>query len=121
MDFDFFIQNSFNQEVLALELAKIGTFTESDISKNTLLGLFNKVKFSIFKYAYPVLFQTHHFKGIQIFNPRDIMAMKLAAIMDRGTKKADASAMPKMLAKVEWDEVKDFFKHEPIRLTKKYI
>lgn len=96
----------------------------------------------------------------------DIAAMKLAAVMDRGTKKdfidiyelvirgidletmfrfyekkygvfednryslikslqyfddAQRSEMPNMIRKISWEQVKDFFASESMRLAKKYI
>jgi hypothetical protein len=104
--------------------------------------------------------------GLKLTDPRDIAAMKLAAIMDRGTKKdfidlyfmkkkgiaidqafdcyekkygklannlyslikslsffddADQYEMPEMIEKVDWLEVKEFFKQEVLRLTEKYL
>lgn len=87
IDFDFFTPLAFNQKKLAERLMRIGSFQKSDISKDTLLGIFNKVRFSIFRYDYPLLFRTAVFQRISIAHPKDIAAMKLAAIMDRGTKK----------------------------------
>lgn len=87
LDFDFFTPVNFDEKKLSRSLAKIGSFKQTNISKDTLLGLFNKIRFSIFRYDYPLLFPVTRFKNIQIFHPKDIAAMKLAAIMDRGTKK----------------------------------
>ncbi|MBI4067588.1 nucleotidyl transferase AbiEii/AbiGii toxin family protein [Candidatus Gottesmanbacteria bacterium] len=87
VDFDFFTPKSFNSEKIALDLAKIGKFEADTIIKDTLLGSFEKTRFSLFRYVYPLLFPTNHFSDILLADPRDIAAMKLAAIMDRGTKK----------------------------------
>jgi len=104
--------------------------------------------------------------GIELASLKDIAAMKLAAIMDRGTKRdfidlyflvknnisldemfvfydkkfntlesnlysllksltyfddAENSEMPKMLKKASWEEVKNFFKKEVVRVAKKWI
>jgi hypothetical protein len=87
VDFDFFTSESFNQEELAKSLAKYGKFDVSSISKDTLLGIFNDTKFSIFRYQYPLIFETSECLGINVADKIDIAAMKIAAIMGRSTKK----------------------------------
>jgi len=87
-DFDFFTPTSFKSEDLMTKLNKIGNFvlTEKQF-KDTLLGLFNGVKFSIFLYPYPLIDKPIDYLGIKLASLKDIAAMKLAAIMDRGTKR----------------------------------
>lgn len=167
VDFDFFTPTEFKSEAIMRLLQSIGSFQFKEAAeKNTLLGLFNNVKFSLFLYTYPVLFKLIEFEGVSILDPRDIAAMKIAAVMDRGTKKdfidlfflvkkgialeemfryydrkyqalannlysimtslsyfedAEDSDMPEMIQKTHWIEIKQFFKKETIRLTKKYI
>lgn len=167
VDFDFFTPTAFKGKKVMESLQSIGMFVFQEAAeKNTLLGLFNSVKFSLFLYEYPVLFTPLLFDGISVLDPRDIAAMKIAAVMDRGTKKdfidlfflikkevpleamfkyydkkyksfannlysiitslsyfddAEKTDMPKMIAKISWDEVKKFFQEETIRLAKKYL
>lgn len=166
VDFDFFTPKHFKEKKLSKDLAKIGEFVTSEISKDTLLGLFQKIRFSIFRYDYPLLFPATIFNDLHIAHPKDIAAMKLAAIMDRGAKKdfidlfflvqnkvtleealeyydkkyqalanniyslitslsyfvdAEDDHMPKMLAKISWQEVKKFLQKETIRLAKKFL
>lgn len=52
-----------------------------------MVGEFNRVKFSYFFYEYPLIAATIKFLGVNLAHPRDIAAMKLAAISDRGAKK----------------------------------
>ncbi|MBI4009379.1 nucleotidyl transferase AbiEii/AbiGii toxin family protein [Candidatus Roizmanbacteria bacterium] len=87
VDFDFFTPSDFNEKEIIKKLEKIGTFSLQEKKKNTLLGLFEKTKFSLFRYDYPLLVEPPLFHGVRIANPKDIAAMKIAAIMDRGTKK----------------------------------
>lgn len=87
LDFDFFTPRSFNYNAVAKQLKKIGNFNMTRTMKDTLLGEFNGVKFSLFRYEYPLLYKTHSFSGIELADSRDIAAMKIAAVMDRGTKK----------------------------------
>jgi hypothetical protein len=166
LDFDFFTPKSFNAKRLVIELNKLGNFKKETIAADTILGSFNSVKFSYFLYPYPLVKKTESYLHLQIVAPADIAAMKLAAIVDRGTKRdfidlyfiikkkysletifsfydkkyqklaenvysilkslryfedAEESAMPKMIKKVFWEEVKSFFEKEVVRLGKKYL
>jgi len=87
IDFDFFCDRPFSSEKLAETLKKIGDFKPQTILKDTLLGTFNNIKFSIFLYQYPWLFPGLNFQGVRLADPKDIGAMKIAAVMDRGSKK----------------------------------
>ncbi len=87
VDFDFFTQSHFDSKDIASKLKKIGRFTIGTITKDTLLGNFNTIKFSLFFYSYPLLFKTLNYHGVNIASSKDIAAMKIAAVMDRGTKK----------------------------------
>ncbi len=87
VDFDFFTPISFNQESLAKNLSQYGKFTVTSISPDTLLGVFNDTKFSIFRYQYPLISETTDCLGVDVANRKDIGAMKIAAVMGRGTKK----------------------------------
>jgi predicted nucleotidyltransferase component of viral defense system len=166
-DFDFFTSTSFKSEELINKLNKIGSFTLTEKQlKDTLLGFFNGVKFSIFLYPYPLIDKPTNDLGIDLASLKDIAAMKLAAIMDRGTKRdfidlyfliknnisldkmfvfydkkfkalegnlysllkyltyfddAEKSEMPEMLKKVSWEEVKNFFKKEVVKVAKKWL
>ncbi|MBI2028963.1 nucleotidyl transferase AbiEii/AbiGii toxin family protein [Candidatus Gottesmanbacteria bacterium] len=166
VDFDFFTPISFSSSDLAKKLNMLGKFKTQTALSDTLLGTFNDIKFSIFKYNYPLIFPTQNFLGIKLAHPEDIGAMKIAAIMDRGSKKdfidlyflsqrginleecfniynkkykalgnnlysiitslsyfvdAEVAEMPIMLLKVNWEEVKAFFRKEAVRLGKKYL
>lgn len=87
VDFDFFTPNEFEADEVAKSLMTIGEFQMSQKDDSTLLGVFEKVKFSLFIYQYPLIAKTTSFIDIEIANTQDIAAMKIAAVMDRGTKK----------------------------------
>jgi len=87
VDFDFFTNISFSSFDLEKSLKNLGKFETKTVLSDTLLGTFNGVKFSIFYYNYPLLFPVQEFLGVNIADPKDIGAMKIAAVMDRGNKK----------------------------------
>lgn len=87
IDFDFFTPLHFKEKNISKQLATIGDFKINRFEKDTLLGEFNKVKFSLFTYSYSLVKEPTKFLKIDIASPEDIAAMKIAAIMDRGTKK----------------------------------
>ncbi|MBI5123245.1 nucleotidyl transferase AbiEii/AbiGii toxin family protein [Candidatus Roizmanbacteria bacterium] len=88
IDFDFFTPSEFIGKEVIKKLEKVGKFVfQESAEKNTLLGLFQGVRFSLFKYDYPLVMPTINYLGIKLASKEDIFAMKIAAIMDRGTIK----------------------------------
>lgn len=87
LDFDFFTQTKFQPRFLAKKLQQIVNLKIEQIEWGTILGQVGKTKFSLFYYDYPPLFPFKKFKGINVADLRDIAAMKIAAIGDRGTKR----------------------------------
>jgi len=87
VDLDFFTPQEFNAKELAHSLQNIGEFKLDRESWGTILGEFEKIKFSIFVYKYPVLFPFVSLFDINIVDLRDIAAMKIDAISTRGIKR----------------------------------
>ena len=86
-DLDFFSPEVFEENSLAEQLRTAGEFVKDKVSWRTVFGTFEKMKFSIFYYEYPLVAETVDFEGIRIVQPQDISAMKLLAISDRGMKR----------------------------------
>ena len=87
-DFDFFTREKFNAKNLAKKLSKqFSNFKLEKVAWGTVMGYIGKTRFTIFFYDYPLLFRAREFLGINIVDLRDIAAMKIAAISDRGTKR----------------------------------
>ncbi len=165
-DFDFYTKGQFSVEALATDLAKLKGFIQTDlIPPHTLIGTFQDVKFSLFRYDYPLIDTVKQFQHITIAGIKDIAAMKLTAICGRATKRdyidlfilqkqfsfetmlswyeqkfgplgnnlyviikaigffndAEDDSMPQMLIPLSWDEVKNFFAKESIRLGKSLL
>jgi len=88
VDFDFFTTEHFDAAVLGNRLEqKVSGFVKERVDKNTLLGIVNKTKFSLFSYVYPLVAKPVNFLQIPIASIQDIAAMKVAAIADRGIKR----------------------------------
>ncbi len=165
-DLDFFSLQSFDPRAMSVQLARFGTFTPTFAEGISLIGTFEGVKFSYFQYNYPLLFPVSTIFDVSVVAPKDIAAMKIAAVMDRGTKRdfvdlyelvqqsilmeemfslynqkykalenniisilrslryfddAEKGDMPDMIRVVSWDEIKQFFISESVRLAKKYL
>lgn len=87
IDFDFFSRETFDPHLLSEQLKKLGEFQEVAAKGISLIGELNKIKLSYFQYNYPLVEPTSSFLNVSIAHPHDIAAMKLVALMDRGTKR----------------------------------
>jgi len=88
VDFDFFTAKRFDAKLLARNLEKIpAQFTLERLEQDTLLGFLGKTKFSIFFWDYPLLAKIDSYLGVNLASTKDIAAMKLLAISDRGIKR----------------------------------
>lgn len=87
-DFDFFTQKKFDEERLIQTLKKLlSNFRLERRDWQTILAYIGDVRFSLFFYNYPLLANTHKFLNVNITDIKDIAAMKIAAIADRGVKR----------------------------------
>lgn len=87
IDFDFFTDKTFELVEVKNILNSIGKYTGQHEAPRTMVGKFNEAKFSLFYYPYKLIDKTIDFQEINLANIKDIAAMKLVAITDRGTKK----------------------------------
>jgi len=87
-DSDFFTPKKFDERILVQRFAELSSNFELERKDwGTILGYFGETRFSLFFYKYPLLFKTHKFLDINVADIKDIAAMKIAAIADRGTKR----------------------------------
>jgi predicted nucleotidyltransferase component of viral defense system len=87
IDLDFFTDKHFDEKLRVKKIEQLGKFKQQDLDKETILGNFMKVKFSCFYYSYPLLDKLDSFEGIRVAGFKDLAAMKMQAIGDRGTKR----------------------------------
>ncbi len=86
-DLDFFTPDEFDERIMSSELSRLPEFTEESLGRRTVLGKIGPTKFSIFYYKTKLLDPLEHFEGINILQSRDIAAMKLHAITQRGVRR----------------------------------
>lgn len=89
VDFDFFSENDFNNELIKQKLFPV---PENEIKmfadeKNTLKVAVNGIFVSFFHYPYKLLKNTIKWNGIELASVEDIACMKIIAISQRAEKK----------------------------------
>jgi hypothetical protein len=87
VDFDFFTQERFVPQEISKKLSHLGSFVVDQADKGTVLGKFEKVKFSLFVYEYPLIEKTHSYLEISLASLQDIAAMKIDALSSRGARR----------------------------------
>lgn len=87
-DFDFFTPKAFNENMIIQRIKEIVPDFQLERKEwRTILGYIKDSRFSLFFYSYPLLFKTNNFLGANIADIKDIAAMKIAAVSDRGVKR----------------------------------
>ncbi|MFZ5366185.1 MAG: nucleotidyl transferase AbiEii/AbiGii toxin family protein [Patescibacteria group bacterium] len=117
LDFDFFTPRSFDAKQLTLKLGKLGNFKKETIKSDTIVGEFNKVKFSFFYFPYPLVKKLGRFLNLQLADPADIGAMKIAAIVDRGTKRDFIDLYFLIKEKYQIEEILKFYNKKYQKLS----
>lgn len=87
LDLDFFTRDVFEELTIENKLRELGDFERERLDWRTILGTFERVKFSYFYYEYPLVVDTILFENVALAQPPDIAAMKLQAISDRGARR----------------------------------
>lgn len=87
VDLDFFTPHDFRAAQLTESLSQLGTFVPIDIKDNSIICQIDNVQLSLFKYGYPLLDSLDFYCKVPIASIRDIAAMKIIAIGDRGSRK----------------------------------
>jgi len=87
VDLDFFGPASFDPTDLAGQLSELGLFRLERLAPDTLLGEWEGVRISVFRYRYPLIAAPSRVLGIAIAGLEDLAAMKLDAVSMRGTRR----------------------------------
>lgn len=86
VDLDFFTPIAFEPSTLASQLG-IGPESITGQAEGTLQIRINRVKVELLKHAYPRLAADEVIQGIRMWSLEDLVAMKLNAVANRGSKK----------------------------------
>jgi len=108
VDLDFFCINDFSTQAISDKLIQMGHLKTTSRSHDTFNGSLNGVNLSFFKYPYKLLFPLKEYSGVHLADERDIAAMKILAISDRGSKK-DFIDLFVLLKRYSLEEILKFF------------
>ena len=86
-DLDFFVNKRFDAKDTVRKLKKIKEYRLEKMSWQTVLGYIENIQCTLFFYQYPLLINAHEFQGCKIADLKDLAAMKIAALSDRGVKR----------------------------------
>ncbi len=87
VDMDFFTAESFEPATILSQLNSKLDFTVVDVGAGTLHITIYDQKISFFYYPYKLLFPLLDYNGCPVADYRDVVAMKIIAIAQRGSKK----------------------------------
>ena len=109
IDLDLFTQNDISVRELNKHLSKEYGFIERYKAHNTLKGEINGVFIDCIKYDYPLLKPLSTEENIRIASFEDVIAMKLSAITDNGTRLKDFVDISFLSTKYSLEAMLDFY------------
>jgi hypothetical protein len=83
-DLDFFTKVKFNEDILQ---EKLSSFPITYKSEGTIYAEISEIKVSFFYYPYELMFELNKIDSLSIASLKDILPMKVNAIINRGSKK----------------------------------
>jgi hypothetical protein len=87
VDLDWFTPQEFDEQIWQMKWeAQLG-FTLQARDWQTLTGQVDHVKTALYYYMYPLIDATANYQGLKVAGLKDLAAMKLDAVMSRGTKR----------------------------------
>lgn len=107
-DLDFFGRINEDSEELRDILRKVGSVEVASVSKNINIFWINGIKVDMVNYPYPWLDLPIEENGVRLASLNDIAAMKIAAIVNRGTKK-DFIDLYMLLQSFSLDNILDMY------------
>jgi predicted nucleotidyltransferase component of viral defense system len=110
VDLDFFTLSPFEAQDLAEQL-NINHNSITGIAKGTLQIHHNDLKIEFLKHSYPQLDNIEVIDGIKIWSLADVAAMKINAIVNRGSKK-DFHDLAALLAVHPLESILHFYKEK---------
>lgn len=109
VDLDLFTKDDFDlQELRELLVNKYNLRVSYEKGK-TLKGFINNVKIDLIKYDYPQVCSVETIEGIRFESIPDIIAMKLSAICDNGSRMKDFIDIAFLSSKYSFDDMLKFY------------
>jgi len=87
VDLDWFTPNEFDEKMWQMRWETKWNFNLRNRDWQTLTGEIADVKTSLYFYKYPLIEEATTHKGLEIASLKDLSAMKLDAVISRGTKR----------------------------------
>jgi len=109
VDLDLFTKDDFDlQELMELLVNKYNLRVSYEKGK-TLKGFINNVKIDLIKYDYPQVCSVEIIEGIRFESIPDVIAMKLSAICDNGSRMKDFIDIAFLSSKYSFDDMLKFY------------
>lgn len=108
VDIDLFGNQNIDREVFEEKLKEYGITEVAQSTKNIFISSINNIKVDFVNYNYPLLKQFKTIENIRLASLEDIAAMKLNAIMGRGSRK-DFIDLYFLLKEFSMKQILDFY------------
>lgn len=109
VDLDLFTKDDFDLQELRELLVNKYDFQVSYEKGKTLKGFINNVKIDLIKYDYPQVCSVETIEGIRFESIPDVIAMKLSAICDNGSRMKDFIDIAFLSSKYSFDDMLKFY------------
>ncbi|RDV82358.1 hypothetical protein DXX99_07915 [Ammonifex thiophilus] len=120
-DLDFFSERDFDPEATAHKIAGILPVQVQSVSEGTLHLICNKTRVSLLHYPYKVVFPFLCFEGCPVADYRDIAAMKLFAVGQRGFRKDFVDLYFSLCKSLSLDELKQIIDRKCVNVRYNWV
>lgn len=112
VDLDFFTPAAFDTKTLEQFLVEHYGFRNSFSALNTLKGTIGEVKIDCITHAYQYVVPPYQENGIRLYGIEDIIAMKLSAISDDGSRLKDFIDIACLSTRFSFASMLGFYEHK---------
>ena len=112
IDLDLFSPTGFDTKTLEKHLNQTYGFIKQKESDATLMGYIDNIKIDCIMYDYPLVQPVCVYEGIRLCSIADIVAMKLVAISQNGTRLKDFVDVAYLSTKMSLKEMLGFFEEK---------
>lgn len=108
VDIDLFSDEAFDAPLVSERFKEAHGMHEVETAANTVRGVLGGVRVDVLAHRYPLLGEVDRIDGIRLLSFEDIAAMKLNAIVNRGSKK-DFWDLAELLDRFSPDEIFELY------------